>query len=199
VKVTDKRKVDPDTGEVRAADDVVETDESVAQVSVEDGVADHAASSVEDNAEDNAEAVVDPVAELTDTLQRVQAEYANYRKRVDRDREQARDLIKAGVLSELLPVLDDIGRARSHGELEGGFKSVGEALESLVIRLGMVPFGQAGEVFDPLRHEAIAHEESDEAQQQTCASVFQLGYEFAGRVIRPAIVSVVGPTRTAGE
>lgn len=178
VKVTDKRKVDPDTGEVRATDEVDAElpGEAASQPSSEP---------------------TDPLAELTETLQRVQAEFSNYRKRVERDREQSRDAIKAGVLSELLPVLDDIARARSHGELEGGFKSVGEALESLVTRLGMVPFGAAGDLFDPLRHEAIAHEESDEAAEQTCAAVFQLGYEFAGRVIRPAIVSVVGPVPSA--
>ena len=174
VKVTDKRKVDPDTGQVRVADEVEqETADEVAPA--------------------------DPVAELTDTLQRVQAEFANYRKRVDRDREQARDSIKAGVLSELLPVLDDIGRARSHGELEGGFKSVGEALESLVAKLGMRQFGQAGDAFDPLRHEAIAHEESSEATHEAVATVLQLGYEFAGRVVRPAIVTVVSPAAGASD
>ena len=143
--------------------------------------------------------VVDEIATLTGDLQRLQAEYANYRKRVDRDREQARDSIKAGVLSELLPVLDDIGRARSHGELEGGFKSVGEALESLVAKLGMRQFGQAGDAFDPLRHEAIAHEESSEVTHEAVATVLQLGYEFAGRVVRPAIVTVVSPAAGASD
>ena len=135
----------------------------------------------------------DPVAELTADLQRLTAEYANYRKRVDRDRELTREQIISGVLSELFPVLDDIGRARSHGELEGGFKSVGEAIENTVSRLGLKKFGEPGDEFDPLRHEAIAHEYSEVVSAPTCIAVFQPGYEFGGRVVRAAIVSVADP------
>jgi len=136
----------------------------------------------------------DAVAELTADLQRLQAEFANYRKRIERDRELVRAQVIAGTLSELLPVLDDIGRAREHGDLEGAFKSVGEALESTVNRLGLKPFGSAGDAFDPTRHEAISHEHSDDVETATCANVFQPGYEFAGRIVRPAIVSVVDPS-----
>jgi molecular chaperone GrpE len=136
----------------------------------------------------------DAVTELTADLQRLQAEFANYRKRIERDRELVRAQVIAGTLSELLPVLDDIGRAREHGDLEGAFKSVGEALESTVNRLGLRPFGVAGDAFDPTRHEAISHEHSDDVETATCASVFQPGYEFAGRIVRPAIVSVVDPS-----
>jgi molecular chaperone GrpE len=136
----------------------------------------------------------DAVAELTGDLQRLQAEFANYRKRIERDRELVREQVIAGTLSELLPVLDDIGRAREHGDLEGAFKSVGEALESTVSRLGLTPFGVAGDPFDPNRHEAISHEHSDEVEAATCANVFQQGYEFGGRVVRAAIVSVIDPS-----
>jgi len=137
---------------------------------------------------------LDAVAELTGDLQRLQAEFANYRKRIERDRELVREQVIAGTLSELLPVLDDVSRAREHGDLEGAFKSVGEALESTVSRLGLKPFGVAGDPFDPNRHEAISHEHSDEVQTATCANVFQQGYEFGGRVVRAAIVSVVDPS-----
>jgi hypothetical protein len=89
------------------------------------------------------------VAERTADLQRVQAEYANYRRRVDRDREAVREAALANVLTNLLPVLDDIGRARDHGELEGGFKAVAEALEATVEKLGLARFGAEGDPFDP--------------------------------------------------
>ena len=188
--MTDKRKVDPESGQVReAADDTEQViGEEVSQEAAE------AQSSAEPAAPSN------PVAELTDTLQRVQAEYANYRKRVERDKEQTRAMIVAGTLAELMPILDDIGRARSHGELEGGFKSVGESLEALVARMGLIAFGQPGDEFDPTRHEAIHSEPSADVAVSTCVAVFQSGYEFAGRVIRPAMVSVVEPeSASAGE
>jgi len=172
VKITDKRKLDPETGESRVSG---------------------AEDSAPDTTPDESVQAVDPVAELTADLQRLQAEFSNYRKRVERDREAVRDAVVAKTLSELLPVLDDIGRARSHGELEGGFKSVSEALEATVARLGLTAFGQPGDEFDPMRHEAIAHEHSADVQTSTCIAVFQPGYEFAGNVIRAAIVSVADP------
>lgn len=169
VKVTDKRKLDPETGAPRTP-----SGEQEAPVLEQ-------------------ETPSDPVAELTADLQRLQAEFANYRKRVERDRDATRDLVISNTLAQLLPVIDDIGRARTHGELEGAFKSVGETLEATVERLGLKPFGEAGDVFDPTRHEAIAHEFSDEVTSSTCIAVFQPGYEFAGRIIRAAIVSVADP------
>ena len=141
----------------------------------------------------DADALTRDLAERTADLQRLQAEYANYRKRVDRDREASRDLAVAAVLSELLPVLDDIGRARTHGELEGGFKLVGESLEATVARLGLETFGKVGEAFDPIVHEAIAHSHSDEVTEATCVEVFQPGYRLRDKVIRPARVAVAEP------
>ena len=141
----------------------------------------------------DADALTRDLAERTADLQRLQAEYANYRKRVDRDREASRDLAVAAVLSELLPVLDDIGRARTHGELEGGFKLVGESLEATVARLGLETFGEVGEAFDPMVHEAIAHSHSDEVTEATCVEVFQPGYRLRDKVIRPARVAVAEP------
>jgi len=132
------------------------------------------------------------VAALTADLQRVHAEYSNYRKRVERDRALVRERAVESALLELLPILDDIGRAREHGELQGGFKSVGEALESVVARLGLTPFGAVGEPFDPTRHEALMREEREGVSEPTIATVLQVGYEMGGRVVRPARVSVAG-------
>ena len=96
-------------------------------------------------------------------------------------------------MTELLPVLDDIGRARIHGELEGGFKLVGESLEATVARLGLETFGEVGEAFDPMVHEAIAHSHSDEVTEATCVEVFQPGYRLRDKVVRPARVAVAEP------
>jgi molecular chaperone GrpE len=181
VKITDKRKLDPETGAPRSP-----LGEQEAPVS-EQEVANY--SDVE----------LDPVAELTADLQRLQAEFANYRKRVERDRETTRDLVISNTLAELLPVIDDIGRARTHGELDGAFKSVGEALESTVARLGMKPFGMPGDEFDPTKHEAISHEYSVDVSTSTCMNIFQPGYEFNGKIIRAAIVSVADPETVNAE
>jgi molecular chaperone GrpE len=104
-----------------------------------------------------------------------------------------RETAVANVLTNLLPVLDDIGRARDHGELEGGFKSVGEALEQTVERLGLVRFGAAGDPFDPTVHEALTHAHSADVTEPTCTEVFQPGYRLGDRVVRPARVAVADP------
>lgn len=181
----DKRRIDPETGEVREQpsaapgppDSLDEFEEIVEGLVVEEELV----------------AVDNQVAELTADLQRVHAEYANYRKRVDRDRESSRDLAVGSALAELLPVLDDIGRARDHGDLEGAFKSVAESLESTVARLGLERYGAEGDEFDPTIHEAISHQHSDEVTGPTCVSVFQPGYRYKARVLRPAIVAVADP------
>lgn len=135
----------------------------------------------------------DRLAERTADLQRIQAEYANYRKRVDRDRAAMRELSIASVLGELLPVLDDIGRAREHGELTGGFKSVAESLEVAVTKLGLITYGQAGEPFDPNVHEALMHSYSPDVTDTTCVQVLQPGYKVGERILRPARVAVAEP------
>lgn len=184
--VRDKRRIDPETGAVR------EPAETPAPAGpADDGVG----VTVPDDAssltrEDELER---QVAERTSDLQRVQAEYANYRRRVDRDREAVRDAAVATVLGNLLPVLDDIGRARDHGELAGGFKSVGEALEQTVERLGLVRFGAAGDPFDPTVHEALTHTHSAEVTEPTCVEVYSSGYRIGDRVVRPARVAVADP------
>jgi molecular chaperone GrpE len=145
--------------------------------------------------------VADQLAERTADLQRVTAEYANYRKRVERDRVAVREQALANVLSGLLPVLDDIGRAREHGELVGGFKSVAESLESAVAKLGLDSFGEQGEPFDPKVHEALMHSYSPDVTEPTCVQILQPGYRVGDRVLRPARVAVAEPSEPtqAGE
>jgi molecular chaperone GrpE len=139
------------------------------------------------------------LAERTADLQRVSAEYANYRKRVDRDRLVVREQALANVLVALLPVLDDIGRAREHGELSGGFKSVAESLESTVTKLGLVSFGTEGEPFDPNVHEALTHSYSAAVTEPTCVQILQPGYKVGERIVRPARVAVAEPEEGAAE
>jgi molecular chaperone GrpE len=132
--------------------------------------------------------------ERTADLQRVQAEFDNYRKRVDRDRAAMVDQAMAGVLVHLLPVLDDVDRAREHGEVVGGFKSVADTLETALAKLGLERFGDVGDPFDPLVHEAVTHQHSDDVTEPTCVGVMRPGYRFADRLLRPAMVAVAEPS-----
>ncbi len=138
--------------------------------------------------------LADQLAERTADLQRVHAEYANYRKRVERDRLAVREQALANVLSSLLPVLDDIGRAREHGDLNGAFKSVGESLETIAAKLGLESFGEPGEPFDPLVHEALMHSYSPDVTEPTAVQILQPGYKVGERIIRPARVAVAEPS-----
>ena len=130
---------------------------------------------------------------LTEDLQRLQADYSNYRKRVDRDRAVAHELAVASVLNELLPIIDDLDRARTHGELEGGFKSVADQIENAVTKIGLVKFGEAGTPFDPQIHEALMHLTSSEVSEVTATEILQKGYKYKDRVLRPARVTVTDP------
>jgi molecular chaperone GrpE len=133
------------------------------------------------------------LADRTADLQRLQAEYANYRKRVDRDRSAVRELALANVLSELLPALDAIGQARQHAELSGGFKSVADSLESAAAKLGLATYGEKGDPFDPKIHEALTHTYSPDVAEVTCVEIFQPGYKVGDRILRPARVAVAEP------
>jgi molecular chaperone GrpE len=130
-------------------------------------------------------------------LQRLQAEYVNYRRRVERDRDVARDTAVAGVLEALMPVLDAVHLARQHGDLEGGpFAAIAEKLESTVARLGLVRYGDPGETFDPTVHEALMHTEAELAEgttETTVIQVLQPGYRLGERVLRAARVAVADP------
>ena len=133
------------------------------------------------------------LAERTADLQRLQAEYANYRKRVDRDRAAVREQAVAGTLAGLLPVLDAIDQAREHGELSGGFKSVADSLQSAIGRLGLVTYGEKGDAFDPKIHEALTHSYSSDVAEDTCVEILQPGYKVGDRILRPARVAVAEP------
>ena len=140
-----------------------------------------------------AEVEVDEVAVLTSDLQRIQAEYSNYRKRVDRDRITANEITTAIVLSEFLPVLDDISRAEEHGELTGGFKAVADQLETITTKLGLTKFSDVDVPFDPNIHEALMHSTSPDVTETSVTQVLQPGFKFKDRVIRPARVAVTDP------
>ena len=150
-----------------------------------------------DEALSEATVEVDEVTTLTADLQRVQAEYANYRKRVDRDRTATTEFAFASVLIELLPVLDDLERAAEHGELTGGFKAVADRINTTVEKLGLTKFADAPVAFNPEIHEALMHETSTEVDQPTASKILQPGYKFKERVIRPARVVVTDPEATA--
>ncbi|TLG03268.1 nucleotide exchange factor GrpE [Nocardia cyriacigeorgica] len=184
ISFVDKRKIDPETGEVRESagagngsapadpDTAVEGD--AAQV---------------DGAEVPVSDAAVELAERTADLQRLTAEYANYRRRVERDRKAAVDAAKAGVVTELLGVLDDLDRARAHGDLESGpLKSVADKLSDALRKQGLEEFGSEGEPFDPTLHEAVQHEGS--GHDPVIGLVMRKGYRFGDRVLRHALVGV---------
>jgi len=134
------------------------------------------------------------VADLTNDLQRLQAEYANYRKRVDRDRQLVAESAAYKALTPVIEVLDTIDRAKEHGELEGGFKAVADQLERVVTSAGLVRFGAPGDAFDPTFHEALSHLGVDaEVEVTTVKHVAKGGYRMGDRVVRAAQVLVVDP------
>src|SRR5487761_1252169 len=195
--IRDRRRIDPVTGQVRdpdllgAAGRPAPAGSGSPHSAADSTAADSTAADSE--AKDEMAATRAELAERTADVQRIQAEYANYRKRVERDRIAVREQALANVLAELLPALDDIGRAREHGELSGGFKSVADSLESAVTKLGLVSYGQRGDAFDPKIHEALAHSYSPDVTEDTCVEVLQPGYKVAGRILRPARVAVAEP------
>jgi molecular chaperone GrpE len=133
------------------------------------------------------------LAERTADLQRLQAEYANYRKRVDRDRAAVKEQAVASTLAGLLPVLDAIDQAREHGELSGGFKWVADSLPAATGRLGLITYGEKGDPFDPKIHEALTHSYSSDVTEDTCVEILQPGYQVGDRILRPARVAVAAP------
>lgn len=140
------------------------------------------------------------VAELTSDLQRKQAEFINYKRRVEDDRIKFIADGKATVINSLLTVLDDLGRADQHGELVGGFKAVADSLRTVVSGHGLEEFGEAGEAFDPNFHEAVSHAgESADVSVTSLAQVLRTGFRIGDKVIRPATVIVVDPASTAPE
>lgn len=137
------------------------------------------------------------LAERTADLQRLQAEYVNYRRRVERDRDVVRESAVASVLAELLPVLDEIHLARQHGDLEGPFKAIAENLEAALAKVGLSRYGEAGEPFDPQVHEALMQTADAGVSEPTATQILQPGYRLTvgsgERVLRPARVAVTTP------
>jgi molecular chaperone GrpE len=176
VVITDKRKIDREAAE---------------RASQGGGGDDSAAPAVEPDQVPMVEATL--LEERTADLQRVQAEYANYRKRADRDRLLAGDVATGRVLLDLLPVLDNLDRAKAHGDLTGAFKAVADQLDSAFTKLGLVPFGEVGDLFDPAIHEAVLHDESEAVDQPTCTTIMRPGYRHNDRLLRPAMVGVSDP------
>ena len=158
--------------------------------SEEIGLDDPITETVEDIAPDQ---VIDPVLTLTNDLQRLQAEYANYRKRIERDRLVAHEMAIGAVLTELLALLDAVDLAEQHGEVTGGFKAVADQLNSITSRIGLEKYGSEGEVFDPQIHEALMHETSADVAVPTASKILQPGYKYKERILRPARVSVTDP------
>jgi len=185
VVIRDKRRIDPISGELRP-------DAAAAAPSAPSPTAPAAGEGAGQVGE-----LTGQLAERTADLQWLQAEYANYRKRVERDRLAVADRALASVLLGLLPVLDDIGRARAHGELGGGFKSVAEALEATLVKLGLDRYGEPGDPFDPTIHEALTHSYSADVDTTICVQIMQPGYRVNGRILRPALVGVAEPAEPA--
>jgi molecular chaperone GrpE len=173
VIIRDKRRIDPNSDSLREPDIeiVAVTPEQSAEVT----------------------ALEAALAERTADLQRLQAEYANYRKRVERDRIAMGEVAVGGVLAALLPVLDDIDRARTHGDLDGAFKAVSDQLDAILAKLGLVSFGEQGDLFDPSLHEAVMHAVSNDVDAPTATSVMRKGYQHGERLLRPAMVGVTDP------
>ena len=147
-----------------------------------------------DEAEDDLTAAQRAVGELTNDLQRLQAEFVNYKRRVERDRELIRENATYAALSPIVEVLDTIDRAREHGDLDPGFQAVADQLERTVERLGLTKFGTPGDAFDPTIHEALSHiGEDPEVAVTTCKVIAKAGYRIGERVVRAAQVLVVDP------
>ncbi len=200
VRITDRRRIDPETGAVRspagaapgpaepaAADDPADPADDAA---AEDAAADDAAA--DDAVTDAAELVVAAaqVAELTEDLQRLAAEYKNYRDRTQRELAEAKVRGRVEVISALLETLDDIDRARSHGELDGPVKAMADNLTAALSKLKVESFGAVDDPFDPAIHEAMTHAEGEGLSQPICSSIYQPGYRLGDRIIRPARVGV---------
>ncbi|CAA9250303.1 MAG: Heat shock protein GrpE [uncultured Blastococcus sp.] len=141
--------------------------------------------------------LADQLAERTEDLQRVTAEYANYRRRVDRDRTLVTDQAAERFALQLFPIVDDIERARDHGDLTGAFKVVADRVLGLLEGLGVEAFGVAGDAFDPALHEAVIHDTASEVDVPTATTVLRQGFRRGDRVLRTAMVGVTEPENAA--
>lgn len=194
-EVRDKRRIDPATGELR---DLPQPGSPAADPRDPANAGQPVTATITGASAELAEARQE-AAERTADLQRITAEYANYRKRVERDKQQATAAGKAAVVAELLGVLDDLERAGVHGDLTGAFKAVADKLTATLQRLGLEHYGAVGDEFDPNIHEAVQFATSTEVAHPTVTTVMRAGYHFGERVLRPAVVGVTGPEHEADE
>ena len=192
--IRDRRRIDPHTYRVRDPQETaapapagVPTPEAVP-----DPEAPHAAQEA-----DTVTELTTALAERTADLQRLQAEYINYKRRVDRDRDVARRATIEGVLKDFLSVLDDVRSAREHEELTGGFKAVADEVERITTKYGLETYGTKGEPFDPHIHEALLHAHAEGIDGPTCVEILQPGYRIGDRILRPARVAVAEPAESA--
>ena len=213
VRITDRRRIDPQTGAVRSpagaapgggvpgsSADPTPADPAPADPKPQSATADPAAADpTADGGVDADDAVTDAaqlvvaaaqVAELTEDLQRLAAEYKNYRDRTQRELAEARVRGRVEVISALLETLDDIDRARNHGELDGPVKAMADNLNAALTQLKVESFGAVDDPFDPAIHEAMTHAEGEGLSQPICSSIYQPGYRLGDRIIRPARVGV---------
>jgi molecular chaperone GrpE len=185
--VRDRRRIDPETYEIR------EPQETAAPPAA----APEEAAQQESNAEAEVIELKAALAERTSDLQRLQAEYVNYKRRVDRDRDLVRKVTIEGVLKDFLSVLDDVRSAREHDELNGGFKAVAEEIERVTSKYGLESFGEPGDPFNPHIHEALLHAHAEGIEGPTCVEILQPGYRVGNRILRPARVAVAEPDPNA--
>jgi len=188
--VRDRRRIDPETYQVREPQDAAPApggDTSTTTPSSEHGDTPVA------EKDSRVTELETALAERTADLQRLQAEYVNYKRRVDRDRDVSRKTGEESVLKDLLAVLDDVRSAEEHGELAGAFKAVGDEVVRVTAKHGLVAFGEKGDAFDPHIHEALLHALSPEVSGPTCVEILQPGYRVGERVLRPARVAVAEP------
>ncbi|WP_432545256.1 nucleotide exchange factor GrpE [Kineococcus sp. SYSU DK004] len=194
--VRDRRRIDPETGQVRPEPDA-QPDQPGQDAPAGPDAGTAAGTSAEAPAAAGGSAELAEAQALAsdrlEQLQRLNAEYANYRKRVDRDRDVAKDAAVANLAEALLPVLDDVHLARQHGDLTGPFAAIADKLEATLGRFGLARYGENGEPFDPMVHEALMHSHSDEYEVATCVQVLQPGYRIGEKVLRPARVAVADP------
>jgi molecular chaperone GrpE len=185
--VRDRRRIDPETYQVR---------EPQPSAAAPAGPADASSDEVPAGAAEGNQQVEElqgQLSERTADLQRLQAEYVNYKRRVDRDRDLARKVALEGFVRDLLPVLDDLRSAREHGELVGAFRAVGEQVERVTGKHGLETFGTKGDRFDPHIHEALMQVEAEGVDGPTCVEILQPGYRIGERILRPARVAVGEP------
>ncbi|MGJ3508005.1 nucleotide exchange factor GrpE [Enemella sp. A6] len=188
--VHDRRRIDPDTFQARAPQGAP-AEPAAAEADTPAGDAPAAEAPAEGSPRE-AE-LAKELSERTLDLQRLQAEYVNYKRRVDRDRDVARQNGIESVLMDMLPILDDLQSAREHEELTGGFKAVADEIEQTAAKYGLTAYGAKGDPFDPTIHEALFHSYVEGLEGPTCVDVLQVGYMWKERRLRTAKVAVGEP------